>query len=157
MGMTFSSAYLAPRQMMVWLLRRDGLSQAEIGRRLGVQRQVVYEQFHIIDEKMRRALTEAAQTYRLDVRRIDTVNGILEAYSHAYDSPVIVSFSKANGVQVWFLYEGRCDNCGQSQECSRILKAEAEERGVKLTEEDLQLQPTELGRRIFSIITRRLL
>jgi len=43
MGMTFSSAYLAPRQMMVWLLRRDGLSQAEIGRKLNVQRQVVYE------------------------------------------------------------------------------------------------------------------
>jgi len=106
---------------------------------------------------MRRALTEAAQTYRLDVRRVDTVNGILEAYSHAYDSPVIVSFSKANGVQVWFLYEGRCDNCSQSQECLRILKEEAEERGIKLSEDDLRLKPTELGRRIFSIITRRLL
>jgi len=142
---------------MVWLLRREGLTQAEIGRRLDVQRQVVYEQFHVINEKMRRALTEAAQTYRLEARRVDTVNGVLEAYSRAYDSPVIVSFSKANGVQVWFLYEGRCENCNQSPECLRMLRAEAEERGIELSEDDLRMRPTALGRRIFSIITRRLL
>ena len=150
-----SFSHLAPRQTMIWLLRRQGLSQAEIGRRLGVQRQVVYEQLKTIEGKVRRALMDAAQANRLDIRRVDAVNGILEAYSHAYDVPVIVSFSKINGVQVWFLYEGRCDSCGQSQECLRLLKAEAEERGVELTEEDLQLKPTELGRRIFSIVTSR--
>jgi hypothetical protein len=66
-------------------------------------------------------------------------------------------FSKSNGVQLWFLYEGKCDNCNQSKECLRMLKAEAEERGIALSEEDLRMRPTELGRRIFSIITRKLL
>jgi len=124
---------------------------------LGVQRQVVYEQLKTIDAKVRRALMEAAHANRLEIRRVDVVNGVLEAYSHAYDVPVVVSFSKVNGVQVWFLYEGRCDNCNQSPECLRLLKAEAEERGIRLTEEDLRLKPTELGRKVFSIITRTLL
>ncbi len=150
----FSKAYLAPKQLAIWSLRREGKRQADIGRALGVQRQVIYEQLHLIDAKMGRALLEAAQTNRLDIRRVDTINGILEAYSPSYDAPVTVSFSKANGIQIWYLYEGRCDNCNRSSECLRMLKAEAKERGIKLSEEDLHLPPTRLGRKIFSAITK---
>jgi len=153
---TFANAYLAPKQSVIWSLRREGMSQAEIGRQLGVQRQGINEQLHVIDEKVGRALMEAAQSNRLDMRRIDTVNGILEAYSPSYDIPVIVSFSKTNGVQVWYLYEGRCENCNRSPACLSMLKAEAEERGIKLTEEDLRLLPTKLGRKIFSKIAKSL-
>ncbi len=151
---SFSSAYLAPKQLAIWSLRREGKRQADIGRALGVQRQVIYEQFHLIDEKVGRALVEAAQTNRLDIRRIDTVNGILEAYSPSYDILVTVSFSRANGIQVWYLYEGRCDNCNRSSECLRVLKAEAKEREIKLSEEDLRLLPTQLGRKIFSLVAK---
>lgn len=151
---SFSSAYLAPKQMVIWSLRREEKSQAEIGRRLGVQRQGINEQLHTIDGKVGRALMEAAQSSRLDIYRVDTVNGILEAYSQAYDVPVIVSFSRSNGVQVWCLYEGRCDRCNRGPACLTMLRAEAEERGIKLTDEDLRLKPTELGRKVFSTITK---
>lgn len=137
----------------IWSLRREGKSQAEIGRRLGVQRQGIYEVYSIIDSKLHQALMEAAQSNRLEVHRVDTLNGILEAYSHAYDVPVVVSFTKSNGVQVWYLYEGRCESCNRRQNCLNMLRAEAEERRINLTEDDLNLSPTQLGRKIFSTIT----
>jgi DNA-binding CsgD family transcriptional regulator len=93
--MSFTYGYLTPRQRFIWLHRSRGQTQAEIGRRLGVQRQGIYEAFQIIDAKLRQALQEAAHANKLDIHRIDTTNGILEGYSQAYDVPVVVSFTKS--------------------------------------------------------------
>ena len=151
---SFSSAYLTPKQTFIWSLRREGKTQSDIGRELGVERQGIYGAFRDIDLKVNKALMEAAQSNRLDIRHVDPLNGILEAYSSAYNVPVIVSFSKGNGVQVWYLYEGKCDNCNRSPTCLSMLKVEAEERGIKLTKDDSHLLPTQLGRKIFSTITK---
>lgn len=156
MTLSLALAYLTHRQFSIWALRREGRSQAEIGRRLGVQRQGINEALRIIDSKLGRALREVAQSNRLDVRRVDTVNGILEAYSHAYGVPVVVSFTRSNGVQVWYLYEGRCESCSRRQACMNMVRTEAEERRIQLSEEDLRLQPTQLGKKIFSTITKTL-
>jgi len=153
---SFTSAYLTPRLTRIWSLRRDGTSQAEIGRHLGVQRQGINESLRIIDAKLSQALMEAAHANKLDIHRIDTTNGILKGYSQAYDIPVIVSFTKSNGVQVWYLYEGRCKTCNRRPACLNLLKTEAEERGIHLTEDDLNLPPTQLGRKIFSSLYKTL-
>lgn len=152
--MSFTAAYLTPRQLSIWGLRRNGQSQAAIGRFLGVQRQGINEALTKIDAKLSQALLEAAQTNKLDIHRVDTLHGILEAYSHAYNVPVIVSFSQANGVQVWYLYEGKCQDCTRAPSCLNMLKEEAEERGIQLTPDDLQLSPTQLGRKIFAPFTQ---
>ena len=154
--MSFSSAYLTTRQSSIWFLRRTGKSQSEIGRQFGVQRQGINEALKKIDAKLSHALMEAAQVNRLDIRRVDSVNGILEAYSQAYNVPVIVSFTQSNGIQVWYLYEGRCQNCNRVSVCMNMLKAEADEREITLTNEDLRLQPTQLGRKIFATISQTL-
>ncbi len=148
----FSNAYLAPKQLQIWSLRREGKTQAEIGRVLGVQRQGVYEQFHIIDAKVGRALMEAAQSHKLDIHRMDTVQGILEAYSPSHGVPAIVSLSKANGIQVWYQYEGKCAGCSRKQACLAMLRGEAAEREIPLGLEDLKLTPTQLGKKIFTTI-----
>jgi hypothetical protein len=152
--MSFTYGYLTPRQRFIWLHRSRGVTQAEIGRRLGVQRQGIYEAFQIIDAKLRQALHEAAHANKLDIHRIDTTNGILEGYSQAYDVAVIVSFTKSNGVQVWYLYEGRCETCTRRTSCLNLLKAEAAERNIPLNEDDLQLSPSQLGKKIFSRFTQ---
>jgi len=153
--MSFTTAYLTPRQLSIWGLRRQGHTQAAIGRKLGVQRQSINEALATIDAKLQQALTEAAQTNKLEIYRIDTVHGILEAYSHAYHVPVIVSFTKQNGMQVWYLYEGKCMSCPQVETCRNMLKTEAKERGINLTNNDIQLTPTALGRKIFNALTTR--
>jgi len=67
--------------------------------------------------------------------------------------PVVVSYTKSNGVQVWYLYEGRCDRCDRRQACMNMLTAEAEERGIPITIADRRLPPTQLGKKIFATLT----
>jgi len=148
--LAFSTGYMTGRETDIWSLRRKRLNQSEIGRRLGITRQAVHKALGVINSKVERALTEAAETNRLEVRSIDLVEGIMEAYSPAYRIPVVVSLSRANGLKVWHLYEGDCANCGYERSCRRMLLAEAEERGVELTEGDKKIPPTHLALKIFS-------
>jgi len=148
--MSFQTAYLTLRQASIWGMRRKGIKQAEIARRMGVQRQGINRAFMAIDSKVGKALGEAARLNKLSVYRVDLVNGILEAYSPVYKVPVIISFSEANGVQVWYLYEGRCNECERTGTCRKVLRAEAKERKIQLSEEDEKLPPTRLAKKIFS-------
>jgi len=148
--LAFSTGYMTGRETDIWSLRRKRLNQSEIGRRLGITRQAVHKALGVINSKVERALTEAAETNRLEVRSLDLVEGIMEAYSPAYRIPVVVSLSRANGLKVWHLYEGDCANCGYERSCRRMLLAEAEERGVELTEGDKKIPPTHLALKIFS-------
>lgn len=142
--------YMTGRETDIWELRRNRLNQSEIGRRLGITRQAVHKALGVIDSKVERALTEAAETNRLEIRSLDLVEGFMEAYSPAYRIPVVVSLSRANGLKVWHLYEGDCASCGYERSCRRMLLAEAEERDVELTEGDRKIPPTHLALKIFS-------
>ena len=148
--LAFGAGYLTSRESIIWGLRRQKLSQADIGRRLGITRQAVNKALGVIDSKMEQAFLEAAETNRLEVRKLDLVEGVMEAHSPAYRIPVVVSLSRANGLRVWHFYEGKCADCGLEPSCRRMLLAEAEERGIEITEEDRRVQPTHLALRIFS-------
>jgi hypothetical protein len=115
-----------------------------------VTRQAVHKALSIIDSKIERAMREAAEVNRLEMRSLNLVEGIMEAFSPAYRVPVIVSLTRANGLRIWYLYEGKCSQCGHSRVCRRLLEAEAEERGIRLTKEDRKLPPTRLALKIFS-------
>ena len=148
--MTFRTGYLTGRESRIWDLRRLKNKQSEIGRQLGISRQAVHKALQVIDSKVERALTEVADVNKLEVRSLNLVDGIMEAYSPAYRVPVIVSFSRANGLKVWYLYEGNCSKCGHEKTCMRMLDAEAEERGIELSRADGNLPPTQLALKIFS-------
>ncbi|MBS7634064.1 hypothetical protein KEJ34_00975 [Candidatus Bathyarchaeota archaeon] len=141
---------LTPKQMVIWRLRRRGLRQAEIAREIGILRQEVNRAVLAIDSRVERALIEAARMNKLNVLHVDPVNGILEAYSPSYKIPVIISFSEANCIQVWYLYEGRCNECERINSCREMLIAEARERQIELTEEDIKADPTHLAKKIFA-------
>ena len=148
--MTFKTGYLTARESRIWGLRREVLTQSEIGRSLGVTRQAVFKALGIIDGKIDQAFQEVVDTNNLEMRSVNLVEGVMEAYSPAYRIPVIVSLSQANGLKVWHLYEGNCDRCGQRGSCRRTLIAEAEERGMELSGEAMRMQPTNLALSIFS-------
>ncbi|TRO54885.1 hypothetical protein E2P71_03545 [Candidatus Bathyarchaeota archaeon] len=154
--MSFGAAYLTGRELNVWKLRRQGLKQADIAKKLGVQRQGINHTLVGIDSKIGQALQEAAAFNKLDVWGVSLENGIMEAFSQALQVPVIVSFSEANGVQAWYFYEGRCEACNRLIQCRSMLLADAEERGLKLSEEDKRLSPTMLARKIYSRYSRML-
>jgi hypothetical protein len=147
--LTFRVGYLTPREAIIWDLRRQNHSQSEIGRKLGVSRQAVHNAYQIIDGKVEQAFMEAAEINKLEVKTINLVEGVMSAHSPAYDIPVVVSLSKANGLKVWFLYEGNCRTCHLKSICHRILKEEAKERGIFLDPADQITPPTKLALRIF--------
>jgi hypothetical protein len=83
------------------------------------------------------------------MKTVNLIEGIMLAYSPAYDIPVIVSLSKSNGLKVWYLYEGNCETCKLNSSCRNILEAEAVERDVKLQAIDQLTSPTQLANKIF--------
>ena len=145
--MTFQMGYLTSREVNIWQLRTTTNSQVEIARLLDVSRQAIHKALQNIDKKVEYALLEAAKINNLDVKKVDVVNGIMNAYSPAYRIPVVVSFSKINGLKVWYLYEGNCAECNRNRECTELLKLEAEERGFPLSNEEIS--PSKLAKKLF--------
>ena len=148
--MSFRGGYLTPRETEIWSLRRRIPNQSEIARTLGVSRQAINISLGIVEGKMERTFQECLDANNLRPRKINLVEGVMEAYSPAYRLPVIVSLSVANGLKIWYLYEGRCSSCDLERDCRRTLLEEAHERGVELGPEEMRLEPTRLAHRIFS-------
>src|SRR4030042_986551 len=139
--MSFRAGYTTLFRSQIWSLRMHTPNQSEIARALGVTRQAVNISLGIIGGKVERTFQECLGANNLQARRINLVDGVMEAYSPAYHLPVVVSLSVANGLRVWYLYEGRCGLCDLERSCRRALQEEARERGVGLGPDDARLEP----------------
>jgi len=145
-----TTAYLTDRQLEIWSLRLKGLSKAEIGRRLGVTRQAVYDAEGVMLGKVESALIHAAESNMIEPRFVDSAKGILLGYSPANQQKVIITFSARNGVQTWHYQQPDCSSCMWVERCRSRLISEAEERNVSLSQEEGQLPPSKLAHIIFS-------
>jgi len=146
------AGYLTPKQLSFWSLRRQGLTQAEVSRRVGVTPQTTNKTFNAIDAKISRALTDAAQLHRLDIRTIDLRKGFLLGYSPTWKTDVLVTFSVANGIQVWYKGEGNCSECTKLESCRQTLIRESEERGIPLPRDKARIGPSHLADNLFKAI-----
>ena len=149
-GGMLPQAYLTDRQLEIWRLRLRGLSKAEIGRRLGVTRQAVYDAEGVMQRKVKSALRHAAEANMIEVRYVDSGKGILLGFSPATRNRVIVTFSAKNGVQTWHYEQPDCGACQWEERCRNRLLAEAEEREIRVSDEERQLPPSKLAHLIFS-------
>ena len=145
-------AYLTDRQLEIWSHRLRGLSKAEIGRRLGITRQAVYDAEGVMLGKIEAALRDAAEANMMEVRYVDPAKGVLLGFSPAMRNRVIVTFSASNGVQTWHYDQPDCRQCKLVERCRRRLLAEAEEREVQLSFKEGDLPPSKLAHAIFSNI-----
>jgi len=143
-------AYLTDRQLEIWRLRFEGLSKAEVGRRLGITRQAVYDAEKYMLEKVESALRHVAEASRIEVHYLDPSKGILLGFNPSTDNRVIITFSARNGVQTWHHEQPDCSSCRGVDGCRSRLISEAEERGVGLSEEEARLPPSKLAHVIFS-------
>ena len=146
------TAYLTDRQLEIWSLRLKGLSKAEIGRRLGVTRQAVYDAEGVMLEKVEHALIHTAESNMIETRYVDSAKGILLGYSPASQRKVIITFSTRNGVQTWHYQQPDCSSCRWVERCRSRLISEAEERNVSLSAEERMRSPSKLAQFIFSRI-----
>jgi len=143
-------AYLTERQLEIWRLRFKGFSKAEVGRRLGITRQAVYDAEKYTLEKVESALRHVAEASRIEVQFLDSSRGVLLGRDHSTSSRVIVTFSARNGVQTWHHEQPDCGSCRWVDRCKRRLLDEAVERDVPLSSEERELPPSKLAHAIFS-------
>jgi len=136
--------------LKIWGMQRDGLSLAEIARRLGVTRQAISKSMKEIDSKVSRTLESTAAAAKIEVRYTDPEKGVLLGYSHETEDRVIVTFSTRHGVHIWHYYSGRCEGCELHETCRKVILDEAEERGIVLTDEEEGRSPAEIARLVFS-------
>jgi hypothetical protein len=144
------SAYLTDRQLEIWAMRLRGLSKAEVGRALGITRQAVYDAEGIMLDKVEQALMHTAESNMVEAQYVDASKGVLLGYSPSDTNQVIITFSSRNGVQTWHYQQPNCGKCMWVARCRDRLVAEAEERDVHLSQEDLRLPPGKMAHRIFS-------
>jgi hypothetical protein len=145
-------AYLTERQLEIWRLRFKGFSKAEVGRRLGITRQAVYDAEKYTLEKVESALRHVADASRIEVHYLDASKGVLLGFDPSTSNRVIVTFSARNGVQTWHHEKPDCGACQWEESCKRRLIDEAEERDVRLSSEERELPPSKLAHAIFSKI-----
>jgi transcriptional regulator with XRE-family HTH domain len=100
--MNFRFGYLTPKQRKYWGLRRSGLTQADISRKMEVTRQTVNKTFIAIDSRVSKALLEAAQINRVEISRLDQEKGFLIGRSPSFGMDVLITFSERNGIQIWY-------------------------------------------------------
>ncbi len=148
--LSFKTGYLSSRELEIWCLNKEKMTQSEIGRILGISRQAIHKTLPWIDEKIEQAFNEVADANNLEPIKMNLVEGVMEAHSPAYQLPVIVSLSQTNGLKVWYLYEGKCKKCNLIRNCKKLLWNEVKERKITLSPEDENLEPTNLALKIFS-------
>jgi hypothetical protein len=133
----------------MWSLRQVSPSQVEVARRLGITPQSVNKALGTIDSKVSKALLDIAQANRISIRKLDPAMGYLIGKSQPLDVDTLVTFSPVNGMQVWYRHEQGCDNCGEAENCRRLLLSESSYRGIGLTDDEKNRRPSELADALF--------
>jgi transcriptional regulator len=147
--MALSAGYLTPKQLKVWDLKRRGSPEAEIARELKISRQTIHKAADVAESKVAQALMETASLNKIRVKVVDPVIGVLSGYSPEFKTPVIITFSAKNGVQIWYKHEGDCTSCDQLENCRKTLLAEMEERNIRLPKNLGSMSPSKISEFLF--------
>ena len=140
---------LTSKQFELLKLWSKGLSLSEIASKLNISRQAAHKGIQVAEAKVYKALTSTAKANKIVITEVDARKGVLKGKSPGLETTVYITFSPANGVQVWFEREGNCEKCPFLDDCRRILLEEAKERGISLSEEEKRYLPTDLARNLF--------
>ena len=144
------SAYLTGRQLHIWDLMRNGLSQSEIARRLHITRQAVNQLAQIIPERITAALEDASKLNGVEPRYIDSIKGMLLGWSRDFQTEVVITLNAGTGLRVWYQHNlGQCKICPDRPQCKSILLKSANDFGVSLTRQQRELEPAKLSSLVF--------
>jgi transcriptional regulator len=136
-------------------LYRKGFSQTEIAMKLDVSRQAIHKTLDKANTRILRALLDAAETNKLDIRKVDPVKGVLIGYSHGFRTKVFLVYSEKEGVQLWYEHKGQCEGCQRLEECTQKLLKTANEWEINLSKDEKSLSPTLLAEKLFSGVSEQ--
>ena len=151
--MALSLGYLTQKQRQLWDLKSSGIPEATIARKLNITRQTVHQTLDTANLKVADALEETAKINKIETQKIDPHKGFLVGYSVHFKTPVFITFSAKNGIQVWYKHEGNCEKCKKLQTCRDTLLAEAKARNFLLLDDTSKILPSKLAEALFTKIT----
>ena len=132
-------------------MKRNGLSQSEIARRLNVSRQAVNQLAQNIPTKVTEALYDASKLNRMEPRLVDSARGVLVGWSKEFQTEIVITLHTRLGLRIWYQHNlGRCKICPDKGQCKSLLLENAVEYGVSLTRHEKELDPAKLSKIIFS-------
>ena len=143
---------LAPKQRIIWSLRRGGMGKSDIATRLGVSPQFVHQTLNAVEAKISRALVEVSRANNVRMRELSPEKGILVGYHPGLSTLTVISQTARDGIRIWYWHEKPedCEACELRNACKDYLLNEAEETKVSLTHEEREYPPAKLARVIFS-------
>ena len=149
--LSLHSAYLTNRQLGIWSMLRNGFSQSEIARKLGISRQAVSQLAQSIPSKVTTALNDAARLNHVEPRLVDSNKGVLIGWSNELRTETVIILNPKVGLRVWYKHNlGRCNICPDQKQCKSLLLQNAREFGVTLARKEKNLDPSKLSNLIFS-------
>ncbi len=95
-NMSLSTGYLTPKQTLIWDLSRTGLKEANIARKLKVERQTIHKALDIATEKVYISLQETAQVNKIKIKTINPTKGYLIGNSAHFKTKALITFSAEN-------------------------------------------------------------
>ncbi len=95
---------------------------------------------------------EIVLSNKIETQKIDADKGFLVGYSVHFKTPVFITFSAKNGIQVWYKHEGNCEKCKKLQTCRDTLLAEAKVRNFLLLDDTSKILPSKLAEALFTKI-----
>jgi DNA-binding CsgD family transcriptional regulator len=153
--LSLHSAYLTPRQLDVWDLMHNGLTQSDIARKLNISRQAVNQLVQTIPQKVEAALYDASRLNGVEPRIVDSARGVLLGWSKEFQTETIIMVNRKIGLRVWYQHNlGRCRICPDKKQCQSLLLEHANEYGISLTKAEKGLDPSKLAGIIFSKVLR---
>ncbi len=141
--------YPTKTQSLIWFKRRMKVRPFEIAEELKVSRAFVSKSQRIANQRIKRLMEHAASINRVELAKVSPQHGFAFGYCPSHDSDTYITFSPKIGVQIWLDHIGDCGSCSQNQECERILRALADDWGLKITE---GVPPTVKAKRLFETI-----
>jgi len=152
-GLSLITGYLTPNQRRIWSLKSEGLTEASIGRKLDIKRQTVHKALNVANQKILKALEEAAKINKIEIKTVSPTKGYLIGYSSHFDTEAFVTFSPKNGIQIWYKHEGHCKRCKRAKVCRETILEEARERKLNFEGDVSKTPPSKLADILFSMIT----
>ncbi len=153
--MFLTMGYLTHKQMQIWELKKKGILEAHIARELSITRQTVHKTIKVANSKISQALMEVAELNKIRINEVNPTKGILIGYSLDFKTPVIITFSAKNGVQIWYKHKGNCKKCDQLETCQRMLLMELKDRNIQPPENLESISPSELAEFLLQKIIQR--
>ena len=149
--MSLHRAYLTSRQLDIWIMLRQGLSQSAIARKMNTSRQAVSQLVQPIPDKVTAALYDASRLNRLEPKLIDSSRGVLVGWSNEFQTDVVITLDPKVGLRTWYHHNmGRCKICPNKRQCKKSLLEHAKAYGILLKSGEKKLEPSKLSSVIFS-------